>query len=204
MKKIASVMLLICLCLILAACGKSDAAQAAQETPAPVEETVAPTPEPTPEPTPVPVDLQPIVDQLNAVEMEQREKEYPFVGVYELTEDGQSINYKLALKDFGLVVLGADMGEAECIEAYNKTLDELPQMAIALENVMKEEAPGHTISLILMLEEHSDQVVAVVIGGQIVYDAINGVGVKPEGITPIIEPETTPAPAAEPAAEPAA
>lgn len=198
MKKTASVMLLICLCLILAACGKSDVAQAAQATPAPVQESAAPTPEPTPVPTPEPVDLKPIIDELNMVEMEQRQKELPFVGVYELSDDGRAVIYKMAIEHFEFVAVGADLGNEEYVDGYNKTIDELPSMVQAVEEVVQMSAPDTPAYIYLMLTKDTPILVAIASSDQILYDVINGVGVCPENITPIIPPEA--APEASPAA----
>ncbi len=195
MKKCTLLSLIVCLCLFLAACGSSGAAQAS--TPADASASAAPaavvTAAPAPASTPKPVDLKPIVKELNLVEQDQQEKEYPFTGVYELDpNDSRTIIYKVALDNFGFIALGADLEIEEFVDNYNKTLDELPAMAIALEDFVHVDAPDAHIKLMLMLEKTSDQIVAVIYDGQIVYDAINGVGEKPAPVTPIMEPEETP------------
>ena len=189
MKKITTILLLVCLCMLLAACADSGAAQAAS---APVVETPASTPVPTVEPTPEPVDLQPIVDALNEVEMEQREKELPFIGVYEVTDDGRAIIYKMAIEHFEFVALGADLGGEEYITGYNETINELPAMVQAVEDVVHVNAPDTPAYIYLMLTKDTDQLIAIASSDQILYDAINGIGEKPDGLTPILEPETTP------------
>lgn len=192
MKKITTILLLVCLCLMLPACADSGAAQAAS---VPAAEQSAPaadaTPEPTPEPKKEPVNLQPLVDELNAVEMEQRQKGIPFMGVYELTEDNAVI-YKMAIEHFEVVVLGATLGGEEYIEGYNETINELPAMCAAIEEVVHIDGPDIPVYIYLMLTKDMDQAVAVANSDQILYDALNGVGKAPEGLTPILEPETTP------------
>lgn len=195
MKKITTILLLVCLCMLLAACADSGAAQAASapaETSAPAAETETATEAaPTPEAKKEPVNLQPLVDELNAVEMEQRKKEIPFMGVYLLTDDNALV-YQMAIDHFEVVVLGATLGGEEYIEGYNETVNELPAMCAAIEEVVHIDSPDTPVYIYLMLTKDMDQAVAVANSDQILYDAINGVGDAPEGLSPIVEPETTP------------
>ena len=191
MKKITTILLLVCLCLTLPACADSGAAQAASVPAAEQSAAADAAPAPTPEPKKEPVNLQPMVDELNAVEMEQRQKEIPFMGVYELTEDNAVI-YKMAIDHFEVVVLGATLGGEEYIEGYNETINELPAMCAAIEEVVHIDGPDTPVYIYLMLTKDMDQAVAVASSDQILYDALNGIGKAPEGLTPILEPETTP------------
>lgn len=192
MKKITCILLLVCLCLTLPACADSGAAQAAS---APVLETPAAEVQAAPTPTPKrePVNLHPIVDDLNKVEMEQREKELPFMGVYEITDDNSAIIYKMAIEHFEIVALGADLGGEEYIAGYNETINELPAMVQAIEDVVHLDAPDTPVYIYLMLTKNSDELIAIASSDQILYDVLNGIGEKPDGLTPIIEPEATPA-----------
>ena len=194
MKKITCILLLVCLCMTLAACADSGAAQAAS---VPAAEQSAPaadaTPKPTPEPKKEPVNLQPMVDELNAVEMDQRQnKEMPFMGVYSLTEDGRNVIYKMYVEHFEIVALGADLGGEDYIAGYNETLNELPAMCQAMEDVVHIDDPDAHVYIYLMFTKDSDQILAVSSSEQILYDVLNGIGDAPTGITPILEPETTP------------
>lgn len=191
MKKNAIILLLVCFCLILAACGRSGAAQADSPAPADGAPAVETTPKPTP--TPKPVDLRPYVKELNMIEQEQREKEYPFVGVYELDpEDDRTIDYKLALDGFDLMVLGASLEIEEFVENYNQTLVELPALADSLEQYVHVDAPDAHIKILVMLNKTDETIIAIVQDGQIIYDAVNGIGEEPAPVAPIEEPETTP------------
>ena len=192
MKKNAIILLLVCFCLILAACGRSGAAQAASPTPADSAPAVEAAPKPTA--TPKPVDLKPIVKDLNMIEQDQREKEYPFVGVYELDpDDDRTIVYKLALDGFDIMVLGASLEIEEFVENYNQTLIELPSLADSLEQYVHVDAPDAHIKILVMLNKTDETIIAIIQDGQIVYDAVNGVGEEPAPVTPIEEPEATPA-----------
>ena len=192
MKKNAIILLLVCFCLILAACGRSGAAQAV--SPAPADGAPASEATPKPTPTPKPVDLKPYVKELNMIEQEQREKEYPFIGVYELDpEDDRTIIYKLALDGFDIMVLGASLEIEAFVENYNQTLVELPALAESLEEYVHVDAPDAHIKILVMLSKTDETVIATIYDGQIVYDAINGVGEEPAPVAPIEEPEATPA-----------
>ena len=192
MKKNAIILLLVCFCLILAACGRSGAAQAASPTPADSAPAVEAAPKPTA--TPKPVVLKPIVKDLNMIEQDQREKEYPFVGVYELDpDDDRTIVYKLALDGFDIMVLGASLEIEEFVENYNQTLIELPSLADSLEQYVHVDAPDAHIKILVMLNKTDETIIAIIQDGQIVYDAVNGVGEEPAPVTPIEEPEATPA-----------
>lgn len=198
MKKIMSVLLLVCLCLALAACGNSGAAQASSVPAADASPAADAAPKPAPKPTPEskrePVNLRPMVDELNAVELEERQnKEMPFMGVYSVSDDGHDVIYKMAVEHFEFVALGADLGGEEYIDGYNETLNELPPMCQAIEDVVHIDAPDARVYIYLMFTKDSDQVLAVSSSEQILYDVLNGIGEAPTGITPIVPPEATPA-----------
>lgn len=194
MKRIVSLFLVLCFCFGLAACGKSSASSAspsAAAAPAPTE-APAPTLEPTPTPAPTPVNLQPLVDDLNAEELAQRTPDDPSVGVFEVASEENTINYKFAMNIFQYVIMMAETGDTENLNAYNRLLDSLPGLEHSLENALREATPGLNVVVVLMTDEYSDEVVAVAENGEIVYDLVNGVGTAPKGITSIIPPEELP------------
>ena len=200
MKKIVSLLLVLCFCFGLAACGKSSASSASPSASsaspsaaAAPSATPAATAEPTPEPTPTPVNLQPLVDDLNAEEAAQRTADDPSVGVFEVADAENTINYKFAMSIFQYVILMAQTGDAENLNAYNRLLDSLPQLEASLENALRESQPDLNVVVYLMSDEYSDEVAAVVENGEIIYDLVNGVGTAPKGITPILEAEELPA-----------
>lgn len=200
MKRIVNLLLVLCFCFGLAACGKSSASSASPSASsaspsaaAAPSATPAATAEPTPEPTPTPVNLQPLVDDLNAEEAAQRTADDPSVGVFEVADAENTINYKFAMSIFQYVILMAQTGDAENLNAYNRLLDSLPQLEASLENALRESQPDLNVVIYLMSDEYSDEVTAVVENGEIVYDLVNGVGTAPKGITPILEAEELPA-----------
>lgn len=191
MKKIVSLILVLCFCFGLAACGKSSSSaspSAAAATPAAAENTAAAAPaEATPAPTPTPINLQPLVDDLNKEEVAQRTEDDPSVGVFEVSEAENTINYKFAMHIFQYVIMMAQAGDAENLNAYNRLLDSLPALENSLENALHESNPGLHVVVLLMTDEYSDEVAAVVEDGEIVYDLVNGIGTAPAGVTPILE-----------------
>ena len=201
MKKMICFVLLMCFCLSMAACGASNNASAASDksSASPAASAVAPsaaptdTPAaPTPAPTPEVSELQSIVDSLNAEEVAQRTEDDPSIGVFEVAKAPNTINYKFAMNIFQYVIMMAEIGDAESLNAYNRLLDSLPALENSLENALRESVPELNVDVLLMVDEYSDEVTAVVHNGQIVYDLVNGVGTAPEGITPILEPEELP------------
>lgn len=201
MKKMICFVLLMCFCLSMAACGASNNASAASDkssaspaasavapSAAPTDAPAAPTPAPTPEVS----DLQPIVDSLNTEEVAQRTEDDPSIGVFEVAKAPNTINYKFAMNIFQYVIMMAEIGDAESLNAYNRLLDSLPALENSLENALRESVPELNVDVLLMVDEYSDEVTAVVHDGQIIYDLVNGVGTAPEGITPILEIEELP------------
>ena len=195
MKRIVSLLLVLCFCVGLAACGKSSAASASPSAAAAPTASAAPAaaPESTPAPAPTPVNLQPLVDDLNAEEVAQRTEDDPSVGVFEVASEENTINYKFAMHIFQYVIMMAQAGDAENLNAYNRLLDSLPGLEVSLENALRESQPDLNVVVYLMSDEYSDEVAAVVENGEIIYDLVNGVGTAPKGITPILEPEELPA-----------
>lgn len=189
MKRIVSLLLVLCFCFGLAACGKSDASKASA---APAVTTPAPTAESTPEPTPVVIDLRPLVDDLNKEELAQRTEDDPSVGVFEVASTENTINYKFAMHIFQYVIMMAQSGDTENLNAYNRLLDSLPGLENSLENALRETQPDLNVVVYLMTDEYSSEVAAVVENGEIIYDLVNGVGTAPVGITPILEMEDLP------------
>ncbi len=198
MKKMICFVLLMCFCLSMAACGASSNASAASDkssaspaasavapSAAPTDAPAAPTPAPTPEVS----DLQPIVDSLNAEEVAQRTEDDPSIGVFEVAKVENTINYKFAMHIFQYVIMMAEMGDTESTGAYNRLLDSLPALESSLENALRESVPELNVDVLLMVDEYSDEVAAVVHDGQIIYDLVNGVGTAPTGIEPILESE---------------
>ena len=186
---------MLCFCVGLAACGKSSAASASPSAAAAPTASAAPAaaPESTPAPAPTPVNLQPLVDDLNAEEVAQRTEDDPSVGVFEVASEENTINYKFAMHIFQYVIMMAQAGDAENLNAYNRLLDSLPGLEVSLENALRESQPDLNVVVYLMSDEYSDEVTAVVENGEIIYDLVNGVGTAPKGITPILEPEELPA-----------
>ena len=195
MKRIVSLLLVLCFCVGLAACGKSSAASASPSAAAAPTASAAPAaaPESTPAPAPTPVNLQPLVDDLNAEEVAQRTEDDPSVGVFEVASEENTINYKFAMHIFQYVIMMAQAGDAENLNAYNRLLDSLPGLEVSLENALRESQPDLNVVVYLMSDEYSDEVAAVVENGEIIYDLVNGVGTAPKGITPILESEELPA-----------
>lgn len=203
MKRIVSLLLVLCFCVGLAACGKSSASSASPSAAAAPAATAAPAaapeskpaaaPESKPAPAPTPVNLQPLVDDLNAEEVAQHTDDSPSIGVFEVGEKENTIIYKFAMNYFDNVILVAETGESEYVNAYNRVLDGLPALEISLENALRESQPGLNVVVYLMSDEYSDEVAAVVENGEIIYDLVNGVGTAPKGITPILEAEELPA-----------
>ena len=200
MKKIVSLLLVLCFCVGLAACGKSSAASAspsassaspsAASAPA---SSPAPTAEPKAEPTPVPFSIQELVDALNAEELAQRTEEDPYIAVFEVAAEANTINYKLAMDYFQYVISTAIGGEAEFIDAYNRILTSIPPIENSLESMIHETKPDLNVVVIVMNDSFSTEVAAVIDNGEIIYDVVNGVGTAPKDITPILEAAELPA-----------
>ncbi len=204
MKRIVSLLLVFCFCFGLAACGKSSASSASAApsassaspsanaaSPKPAEPTVS-SPEPAAEPTPVPFNIQDLVDALNAEELAQRTEEDPYIAVFEVAQEANTINYKLAMDYFQYVISTAIAGDAEFIDAYNRILTSIPPIENSLESMIHETQPDVNVVVLVMYDSFSDEVAAVINNGGIDYDVVNGVGTAPKGITPIIAPEELP------------
>ena len=201
MKRIVSLLLVLCFCFGLAACGKSSASAARSASsaspsadaasPKPAEPAVS-TPAPSAEPTPVPFNIQDMVDALNAEELAQRTEDDPSVGVFEVASKENTINYKFAMNIFQYVILMAQAGDTENLNAYNRLLESLPALENSLQNALRESQPDLNVVVILMSDEYSEEVAAVVEEGEIVYDLVNGVGTAPKDITPILALEELP------------
>jgi hypothetical protein len=151
-----------------------------------------PAAEPAPEPANEVIDLQPLVDSLNAEEIAQRTEDDPAIGVFEVGDEELTIYYKFAMHIFQYVIMMAETGDAENLNAYNRLLDSLPELENSLENALRESQPGLRVKVLLMTDEYSEEVCAAVVDGEIVYDLVNGIGEAPEGITPILEAEELP------------
>lgn len=197
MKKIVSLLLVFCFCIGLAACGKSDSASASPSSdasPATPAESAAPTAEPQPSPaaTAEPVNIQELVDALNAEELAQRTEDDPYIAVFEVAKEPNTINYKLAMDYFQYVISTAATGDAEFIDAYNRILNSIPPIENSLEGMIRETSPELNVVVLVMYDELSSEVAAVVDNGGIVYDVVNGVGTAPTDIASIIVPEELP------------
>lgn len=206
MKRIVSLFLVLCFCFGLAACGKSAApssaspsADAAAPAAAPAAAADAPAAapaaapaEPAPAPTPAKLDLQAMVDDLNAEEVAQRTEDDPSVGVFEVGSGENTIIYKFAMEIFQYVIMMAQGGDTESMNAYNRLLDSLPGLENSLENALHESSPEVNVVVYLMTDEFSTDVTAVVDNGEIVYDLVNGVGTAPADVQPIMEMEDLP------------
>jgi len=206
MKKTISILLVLCLSLGLAACGAANkaaaetpvltaaasAAPAATETPAASETPAAPAASAAPEATPPASPLQMLVDSLNEEEIAQRTEDDPSIGVFELGSEENTIVYKFAMHIFQYVIMMAQAGDAENMNAYNRLLDSLPALENSLENALRESQPDLKVIVYLMTDEFSEEVTAVVENGEIVYDLVNGIGTAPTGVTPILVTEELP------------
>lgn len=213
MKKIISVLLLMCISFCLVACGASNNASAVSDksaaspaasstasgaapaeasgTPAAPAETSAAAP--TPAAASPAVDLQLLVDSLNEEEVAQRTETDSYVSIFEVGTAENTINYKIAMDLFEYVVILAEGGDAEAHNRFNLVLDSLPPLENSLENALRESMPEIKVDVYLMCGAYSDSVAAIVRNGAIIYDAVNGIGTAPTDVKPIIEPlEMTP------------
>ena len=197
MKKIVSLLLVLCFCVGLVACGKSSASSAspaaAAATPAATATpAVTASAESAPVSAPEKSDYQALVDELNAEEAAQRTDDDPSVGVFELGKEENSIVYKFAMHIFQYVILMAESGDMENLNAYNRLLDSLPALENSLENALRESHPDLNVLIYLMVDEYSSDVTAVVENGEIIFDRVNGIGTAPSNVTPILEAEELP------------
>jgi len=215
MKKYVSILLVLCLSLGLAACGASnkasaatpataaapapsaEAAPASSAVPAPEATPAAPAAEvasaaPAPEATPDVSSLQPLVDSLNEEEIAQRTEDDPSMGVFEVGKEENTIIYKFAMHIFQYVIMMAESGDAENLNAYNRLLDSLPALENSLENALRESQPDLKVIVYLMTDEFSKEVAAVVENGEIIFDLVNGIGTAPTDVEPIVVMEDLP------------
>ena len=195
MKRIVSLFLVLCFCFGLVACGKSAspssaspsaASDNASPAAAPAAAAAAPA-EPTPAPAPAKPSMQSLVDDLNAEEVAQRTEDDPSVGVFEVGSGENTIVYKFAMEIFRYVILMAQTGDQENLNAYNRLLESLPGLENSLENALHSSAPDVNVIVYLMMDEYSSDVTAVVDNGEITYDLVNGVGTAPAGVQPILD-----------------
>ena len=197
MKRIVSLLLVLCFCVGLAACGKSNASSAspsADASPATPSGTAAPSAQPTAAaaPSPEPVSIQELVDALNAEELAQRTADDPYIAVFEVGKEPNTIHYKLAMDYFQYVISTAMTGEAEFVDAYNRILNSVPPIENSLESMIHETSPELNVVVIVMYDQLSSNAAAVIDNGGIIYDVVNGVGTEPTGLAPIVEPEELP------------
>ena len=198
MKKNLVLVLILCLCFCLTACGAAASgtpAQAPAATPAAASEA-APTAAPfrkyvqsrgmaaaTAAPQ---VNYQELVDSLNVEEVAQHTEDDPSVGVFELGKEPNTIVYKFAMHIFQYVILMAESGDQENLNAYNRMIESLPELENSLENALRESFPELNIQVYMMVDEYSGDVTAVVDEGEIIFDGVNGVGTKPLDVKPIL------------------
>lgn len=197
MKRIVSLLLVFCFCVGLAACGKSNASSAspsADASPATPAESAAPSAEPasTAAPSPEPVNIQALVDALNAEELAQRTADDPYIAVFEVAKEPNTIHYKLAMDYFQYVISTAITGEAEFVDAYNRILNSIPPIENSLEGMIRETSPELNVVVIVMYDQLSSNAAAVIDNGGIIYDVVNGIGTAPAELTPIVVPEELP------------
>ncbi len=197
MKRIVSLLLVFCFCVGLAACGKSNASSAspsADASPATPAESAAPSEEPasTAAPSPEPVNIQALVDALNAEELAQRTADDPYIAVFEVAKEPNTIHYKLAMDYFQYVISTAITGEAEFVDAYNRILNSIPPIENSLEGMIRETSPELNVVVIVMYDQLSSNAAAVIDNGGIIYDVVNGIGTAPAELTPIVVPEELP------------
>ena len=197
MKRIVSLLLVLCFCIGLAACGKSNASSvspSADASPATPSGTAAPSAQPTAAaaPSPEPVSIQELVDALNAEELAQRTEDDPYIAVFEVAKEPNTIHYKLAMDYFQYVISTAMTGEAEFVDAYNRILNSIPPIENSLEGMIHETSPELNVVVIVMYDQLSSNAAAVIDNGGIIYDVVNGVGTEPTGLAPIVEPEELP------------
>ena len=197
MKRIVSLLLVFCFCVGLAACGKSNASSAspsADASPATPAESAAPSAEPasTAAPSPEPVNIQALVDALNAEELAQRTADDPYIAVFEVAKEPNTIHYKLAMDYFQYVISTAITGEAEFVDAYNRILNSIPPIENSLEGMIRETSPVLNVVVIVMYDQLSSNAAAVIDNGGIIYDVVNGIGTAPAELTPIVVPEELP------------
>ncbi|MBQ7435607.1 MAG: hypothetical protein IJV51_07370 [Oscillospiraceae bacterium] len=197
MKRIVSLLLVFCFCVGLAACGKSNASSAspsADASPATPAESSAPSAEPasTAAPSPEPVNIQALVDALNAEELAQRTADDPYIAVFEVAKEPNTIHYKLAMDYFQYVISTAITGEAEFVDAYNRILNSIPPIENSLEGMIRETSPELNVVVIVMYDQLSSNAAAVIDNGGIIYDVVNGIGTAPAELTPIVVPEELP------------
>ena len=132
------------------------------------------------------------MDSLNEEEVSQRTEDDPSIGIFELGSEENTIVYKFAMDIFQYVIMMAEAGDTENLNAYNRLLDSLPGLENSLENALRESEPDLKVIVYLMTDEYSTTVTAIVENGEIVYDMVNGIGTAPKDITPIREPEELP------------
>jgi len=201
MKRFVSILLVLCLSVSIAACSASNNAAAATPAPAAATETspapsaeAAPAASAAPEASAAPAAarLQPLVDSLNEEEVSQRTEDDPSIGIFELGSEENTIVYKFAMDIFQYVIMMAEAGDRENLNAYNRLLDSLPGLENSLENALRESEPDLKVIVYLMTDEYSTTVTAIAENGEIVYDMVNGIGTAPKDITPIREPEELP------------
>ena len=130
-------------------------------------------------------DLRKFVDALNEEELAQRTNDDPSVGIFECGSDKNTIYYQFAMKSFKYVFESARNGDPESLNAYYQLLDSLPALESSLEKALRESMPEIKCKVILMVDSTSSNVAAIVEGGKIIYDTIDGKGTIPVGITPI-------------------
>ena len=191
MKRIVSLLLVLCFCVGLAACGKSASPSTATPAPAPAAaasaEAPAAAPAPTPVPTPEVIDLRPLVEELNNQEASQRTDDDPSIGAFEVGKEENTINYKFAMQFFDFVIDAAQQGDPESRSAYDRVVESLPGLENSLENALRANQPDLNVVVYLMMGESSDRVAAVCEKGEIFFDLVNGVGTEPTGIKPIVD-----------------
>lgn len=196
MKKIVSLLLVLCFCFGLAACGKSakdNAPSASAPAAAPAEApSEAPAAEAAPALAPEKTDLQQLVDELNAEEVAQRTDDDPSIGVFEVGKQENTIVYKFAMHIFQYVIMMAQGGDAENLNAYNRLLDSMPSLQVSLESALRESNPDVHVVVYLMTNEYSDEATAVIENGEITYDLVNGIGTAPVDATAVLTPEELP------------
>ena len=122
----------------------------------------------------------------------QRTEDDPYIAVFEVAKEPNTIHYKLAMDYFQYVISTAMTGEAEFVDAYNRILNSIPPIENSLEGMIHETSPELNVVVIVMYDQLSSNVAAVIDNGGIIYDVVNGVGTEPTGLAPIVEPEELP------------
>ena len=193
MKKFAGILLFVCMCLGLAACGSTTASTAPAATAAPAPAAEAPAAEapaaeaPAAEATAAEAPaanaakahpLDAVVAALNEEQAASQTADSPIKVRYEVGGEN-TIYYKITFEAFDVFAMMAEAGETGAVDTYNSIVAQMVDAQKIAQEEIEKQAPGVNVILRLCTNDKFNHTIISVENGAVVYDRVNKIGSVP-------------------------